>query len=424
MLKNAAIKTSNPDEFLSDFVILSKIGRTPSGGVDRQAASRHDGETRRWLFRWLESHDVTPRIDHIGNLFGLVEFRAGAPYVLAGSHLDSQPTAGAFDGAYGVLAAAHAVTAVRDAVNRGDIDQPRYNLAIVNWFNEEGSRFAPSIMGSGVYSGELDLQTCLSTTDEKGTSVRQALTEIGFLGDQTAPFASAYIELHIEQGRSLENHGVDIGLVFSNWAVSKLDVTLEGEQAHTGTAAIVDRRDALVGAAKMIVLAHDMSQAKPENLLVSVGRVSIYPNVPGVVPSRVTIAIDIRSPSESLLEEALRELTEKIFDIGESGDLAISLPDTPIRPCVIFPEAELILGEIAADVHGLSHQRMVTRAGHDAIRMNRMVPTLLAFVPSENGVSHSESERTSDADLVNGISFLTQALAMLASSEAVDLKDH
>ena len=401
--------------FLTDFAELSRIGATAAGGVDRQAGTKGDGDARDWLREWFSARGFQTAVDSTGNLFGLLTFDKGAPYVLAGSHLDSQPTAGRLDGAYGVLAAAHAAGMVRDRVVDGAV-VPRANLAVVDWFNEEGSRFAPSIMGSGVYSGKLDLQACLSTTDEAGTTVEAALKSIGYLGDDVPPQATVYAEIHVEQGRVLESANADIGLVTSNWAVCKFEVTVEGEQAHTGTADLSDRRDALLGAARVILAVNEIALNDSSNdFLASVGRVVTYPNVPGVVASRVTLSLDVRAASEAKLKEKLDLLSSQIVAVAEAESVSVLLPTTVVRPSIRFPEAGVQLAAEAAQTSGLSCRRILTRAGHDAIYMNDIVPTVMTFIPSKNGASHSESEDTADTDLVNGVNFFSRVLARLVS---------
>lgn len=408
--------------FLSDFAELSGIGATRAGGVDRQAGTKGDGDARDWLRGWFTARGFRTAVDPIGNLFGLLTFAKGAPYILAGSHLDSQPTAGRLDGAYGVLAAAHAAERVRDHVVGGTV-VPRANLAVVDWFNEEGSRFAPSIMGSGVYSGKLDLQACLSTRDEAGVTVEEALEGIGYLGGDVPPQATAYAEIHVEQGRILESTNVDIGLVTSNWAVCKFEVTVEGEQAHTGTADFRDRSDALLGAARVILAVNEIALTESSTeFLASVGRVITYPNVPGVVASRVILSLDIRAASEGVLKERLDLLRRQILGVAEAESVTVSLPTTAVRPSIRFPETGVRLATEAAESTGLSYRRILTRAGHDAIYMNDIVPTVMTFIPSKNGASHSEKEDTADSDLVNGVNFFSSVLRMLVSTGPEALK--
>ncbi|MCC2661385.1 MAG: Zn-dependent hydrolase, partial [Arthrobacter sp.] len=204
----------NSAAFLSDFHHVATIGATPNNGVDRQAATAEDARTRDWFAAWVNDAGWELRVDGIGNMFGLLEWTPGAPYVLIGSHLDSQPLGGRFDGAYGVIAALHAARQLAAEVAEGG-EVPRFNLAVVNWFNEEGGRFAPSIMGSSVFAGLLERERMLDVRDLQGVTVREALDGIGYLGDAAGPHVAGYAEIHIEQGRILEREGINIGLVDS-----------------------------------------------------------------------------------------------------------------------------------------------------------------------------------------------------------------
>jgi N-carbamoyl-L-amino-acid hydrolase len=233
--RTAAVGSSAAESFLRDFRSLSAIGETPGHGVDRQAATPADAQARAWFTSLAAQYGFRTETDRIGNLFALFEWNPGAPYVLVGSHLDSQPAAGKYDGAYGVAAALHAGRRLAGRAIAGTAATPKYNLAVVDWFNEEGCRFAPSMMGSSVYTGKLPADVALAVTDVEGTSVREALAGIGHLGTGTGPEAAAYAEIHIEQGRSLEESGTTIGLVHSCWAAVKYSVTVQGEQAHTGS---------------------------------------------------------------------------------------------------------------------------------------------------------------------------------------------
>ena len=244
--------------FLEDFHHVATIGATPDNGVDRQAATPEDAQTRHWFAGWVRDAGWELRVDGIGNMFGLLEWTPGAPYVLIGSHLDSQPLGGRFDGAYGVVAALHAARRLDAEVAEGGA-APRFNLAVVNWFNEEGGRFAPSIMGSSVFAGLLQREQMLDVADLQGITVREALDGIGYLGTSDGPEVAGYAEIHIEQGRILEREGISIGLVDSSWYTQKLDIEVLGEQSHTGATAMADRHDALVAASKIILMVHDVT---------------------------------------------------------------------------------------------------------------------------------------------------------------------
>jgi N-carbamoyl-L-amino-acid hydrolase len=407
--------TDQDNAFVEDFRTMSAFGATGNGGVDRQAASAPDGEQRHWLKVLLERHGFTVKFDHAGNQWGLYEAAPGAPFVVVGSHMDSQPTAGRYDGAYGVLAAAHAAFRLKAAWGGAGSDAPKYNIAVVNWFNEEGSRFKPSMMGSSVYTGKLELETALSTTDAAGTTVRDALDAIGCRGDFGGPEAAFCAEIHIEQGRSMERDGVTIGLVSSNWAANKYEFVVHGEQAHTGSTVIEDRKDALLGASMLVVAARELANQFPGVLHTSVGQLNVYPNSPVVVPSRVSLLLDLRSADESVLATADTLLHSRIAEIEALANISIeqhhshSWAVTPYQP-----EGVELAAKVAADL-GLSNKEVMTLAGHDSTNMKDLVPTIMLFVPSVEGISHNEHEYTTDEDIVAGLAMLTEVLQRLCA---------
>lgn len=397
----------NASEFLSDFHHVATIGATPRHGVERQAATDTDRQTRDWFAGKIRDAGWQLRVDGIGNMFGLLEWTPGAPYILLGSHLDSQPLAGRFDGAYGVLAALHAAKAL-DAEVSASGERPRFNLAVVNWFNEEGSRFAPSIMGSSVFAGLFERDEMLRVRDLEGTAVRQALDMIGYLGTDEGPDVAGYAEIHIEQGRILEREGHIIGLVDSSWYTQKLDIEVLGEQSHTGATAMADRHDALVAASKIILQVHDVTGAFPEEALVSsVGQLTLEPNSPIVVARRVHLVADLRSSDPAIVAAARESLLRDIDRLAREHDLTINVKDFDIRPIRRFPENGLELSEKVAANLGLSARRIQTMAGHDSVALNTMTPTVMLFIPSVDGVSHCEREFSTDADMAAGLAMLT-----------------
>lgn len=397
----------NAAAFLSDFHHVATIGATANNGVDRQAATAEDALTRQWFAAWVNDAGWELRVDGIGNMFGLVEWVPGAPYVIIGSHLDSQPLGGRFDGAYGVIAALHAARRLQEEVAAGEA-VPRFNLAVVNWFNEEGGRFAPSIMGSSVYAGLLDRGQMLDVTDLQGVTVRDALAGIGYLGTSEAPDAAAYAEIHIEQGRILEREGISIGLVDSSWYTQKLDIEVLGEQSHTGATAMADRHDALVAASKIILMVHDVTKEfADETIVSSVGQLTLEPNSPIVVARRVHLVADLRSADPDIVKEARAKLLKDIDILAREHDIKVNVKDFDVRPIRRFPEAGLELADKVAANLGLSARRIQTMAGHDSVAMNTVAPSVMLFIPSVEGVSHCEREFTTDADMVAGVDMLT-----------------
>lgn len=401
---------------LEDFAELSTIGATPAGGVERQAATPDDGAARRWLAGWLTERGFTVAQDRIGNLFGLCELVPGAPYVLAGSHLDSQPRGGRFDGAYGVLAAGHAADRLRTLHAQAGLT-PRFNIAVVDWFNEEGSRFTPSMMGSAVFTGAMALDAALATTDVDGVTVADALSRIDGLGADDVfgdrRHVGCYAEIHIEQGRELDKAGIPLGLVDSTWGANKYEVTVLGSQGHTGATAMADRQDALYGAALAVVAVRELAQGYGEDLHTSCGRLTVHPNSPVVVPREVHMHLDLRSPSDELLAEADELLRRRFAEIEVTADVRI---ERDVAHCwkghLYQPEGVDLSRDVAEDL-GLEAMTVRTRAGHDSTNMKDLVPTVMLFIPSVDGISHAEAEFTRDEDLCTGVDVLTETLARM-----------
>ncbi|WP_237571960.1 M20 family metallo-hydrolase [Mycolicibacterium lacusdiani] len=400
--------------FLADFHHVATFGATANDGVDRQAATPEDKLSRDWFAAFAAHRGWELRVDGIGNMFALIEFVPGAPYVLIGSHLDSQPLGGRFDGAYGVIAALHAAEEVATRISGGSA-QPMFNLGVVNWFNEEGGRFPPSIMGSSVFAGLMDEQEMLQVRDLTGVSVAEALDAIGYRGDDQRPAVAGYAEIHIEQGRILEREGTDLGAVDYSWYTQKLDIEVVGEQSHTGATAMADRHDALVAASKVVLLVHDVTTkfvaedgADGDAIVSSVGRFTVEPNSPIVVARRVHLVADLRSASPDVVAAARDSLLDDIAAVAEAHDITINVRDFDVRDIQRFPRAGVELTEkLAADL-GLSVRPIRTMAGHDSVPMNRIVPTVMMFIPSIDGVSHCEREFSTDEDMAKGLAALAK----------------
>ncbi len=402
--------------FLSDWAAHSQFGAVEgTNGVERQAASTADGEQRKWFAELLASHGFEVKHDEIGNQFGLLELVPGAPYVLTGSHMDSQPTAGRFDGAYGVMASAHACFRVAEEM-RAKPEAVRLNLAVVNWFNEEGSRFKPSMMGSSVFTGKLPLASALATTDPRGVSVEDALDAIGERGQFSGLDVASYAEIHVQQGRSMEEDGVTIGLVDATWGAHKFEFRITGEQAHSGSTLMVDRHDALLGAARLIVAARDLvDEFEPGALHMACGEITVYPNSPVVVASEVQLLFDLRSPDTHVLELAYAKVMETVDRVQREDRVTIEIVAEHSWARNPYPEAGLVLAQEIADELGLSNARVMTVAGHDSTNMKDEVPTVMLFVPSVDGVSHNLNEFTKEDDLLAGVHQLTRVVQRLAA---------
>lgn len=406
--------------FLADFGSMSSIGATSGGGVDRQAATMADGQTRSWFRGTLEARGFGVHYDEVGNQFGVLELAPGAPYLAIGSHLDSQPNAGRFDGAYGVLAAMYAALRIAQQYATNSI-KPTLNLAVVNWFNEEGCRFKPSMMGSSVITGKLPAEEALATTDRTGTTVRAALESIETVGNYRLDLAG-YIELHIEQGRELQDAGLAIGLVSSTWAANKYELVVHGEQAHTGATAIEDRHDALLGASSIVVAAREIAERFSDEevaVITSCGEFTVRPNSPVVVASQVSMLVDLRSSDANRLADADAELQHQITAIEERSKVRIERRTAHTWSAKSYDERGLALAAASAKSLGLPYDTVRTRAGHDSTNLNDVVPTIMLFVPSIDGISHNEKELTSDQDMLAGVTLLTEVARRALEGELV-----
>ena len=379
---------SHHASFLADFASMSSNGATAGGGVDRQAATVADGQNRNWFRGLVEGHGFTVHYDQVGNQYSMLELSPGAPWIAVGSHLDSQPLGGRFDGAYGVLAGAHAAKRVQEMLAAaGGESNAKFNIVVINWFNEEGCRFKPSMMGSSVYTGKLSAAQVLETTDPDGVSVREALESIGTIGDFDLP-VSAYVEIHIEQGRSLEDRGLTIGLVESTWGANKYEFVVHGDQAHTGATIIADRQDALLGASALVVAAREIAlehSTEEHMVITSCGEFNVFPNSPVVVASRVNLLVDVRSTDPDVLAAADAALHARVAKIEKMANVRIERGAEHIWGAKAYDQAGLKLAAEAAESLGLSHGVVRTLAGHDSTNMKDLVPTIMLVRPQRRG---------------------------------------
>ncbi len=399
------------ERLLRDLDEVGRIGATPGGGVCRLAASREDGDARDWFVARLRAEGLRVSVDAVGNIFGVAELAGpDAPLVLTGSHLDSQPTGGRYDGAYGVLASLEALLAVR---RHAAGSKPRRNLAVVDWTNEEGARFSPSTLGSAVYAGLATAEFAQSRADGAGVTLGQALAEIGYLGRDTAPRGvAAYVELHIEQGPELERAGRTIGVVEGNWGTAKYVATIRGRAAHTGPTPMRERRDALLPAAELVLFCRRLSDETGGALLSSVGRLDVIPNSTNVVAGEVRLFAEFRAVEAAMLAAACARLEEKARALSTDA-VPVELVRTVDRPAGAFDANLRDLIERTAAECNLPSMRVSTIAGHDAVPMRAACPSAMIFVPSAGGVSHHESEFTKPEDLVAGARTLAANLAHL-----------
>lgn len=385
---------------------ISAIGATPRGGVHRLALDEQDGRARDLLSAWCHEAGYTVRVDGIGNLFARRPGRlSDAPPLLIGSHLDSQPRAGRFDGPVGVIAALEVMRTLDD---HGIVtDRP---IDLVDWTNEEGARFQPPLLGSGVFAGAHELAWALDRRDAQGVSVGDALQRIGYAGAATAGMPiGGYIELHIEQGVVLEQAGKTIGIVSGFAGIRDTRVIVLGESVHAGPLPMSARRDAMVGAARMVLAAQEVGLAHAPDARVTIGRLSIPSDSHSVVPGRVEFVLDVRHPEAAALAVLQSGLELRFRRIAAEQGLAVEFELAWHYAPIAFDEA--LRGQIraAAVACSYSHLELPSRAGHDALNIARMAPTAMIFIPCLKGISHNESEFASDEDIAAGADMLLAA---------------
>lgn len=400
-------------QFHALFDDLGRFGATPKGGLHRLAAGHEDGQARDRLCELLQQSGMAVRIDAIGNIFGLCEWSPGADFLLVGSHLDSQPWGGRFDGAYGVVAALSVAIAHKAAVDHGQ-PAPPLNLAVVNWTNEEGARFRPSLTGSSVYTGTLSEAEAHALVDDDGTRLDEALGAIGYLGQDTPPTPAGCVEIHNELGRLLENEAAPIGAVTRNWGARKYELVFHGEQAHTGPTLMADRRDALVAASQMIVATRRLADLYPdEQLRTSVGRAVISPNSANVVPARVAMSVELRSPESAILDDLDQRVRALWPEIEADTGCSVELVKQSARQALNFWPGGVAATQAAAEALGYACRELDTVAGHDVVAVMNRVPGVLINVPSYRGFGHNEAEYTDPESLGRGVEVLSRVVWQL-----------
>jgi len=394
---------------------MAKLGGTPKGGVNRQALSAEDAAARNLLGAWAKARGFATFTDAIGNLF--VQ-RAGsdpkAAPVLSGSHMDSQPTGGRFDGMYGVLAAFEALEALEDAGVR-----TKRPVMAVAWTNEEGSRFQPGAMGSAVFAGHNRLDEMLAVKDWKGVVLKDALAETLKAAPATlrpgAPgFAvDSYVEAHIEQGPRLENEKKTIGVVTAIQGSRRYIVTVDGEEAHAGTTPRAARKDAYAAATRIASAMYEVTTDADDTLRFTIGRVDVAPGSPNTVPGKATFTIDMRHPRNDVLE-AHEKMLEQIVASRAAPCPARIERVTNVAP-TDFDPVVIDLVRAKADELKFSNMDMPSGAGHDAMHIAKLCPAGMIFVPCERGISHNEAENATPSDLAAGTRVLVEVLEALAN---------
>jgi N-carbamoyl-L-amino-acid hydrolase len=396
---------------------LAQIGATEKGGVKRLALTDLDRQGRDLVVQWAKAEGLAVTVDKIGNVFMRREgANPNLPPVVTGSHIDTQPTGGKFDGNYGVLAG---LEVVRTLNERGIRTEAPIEVAF--WTNEEGSRFVPVMMGSGVFCGAFSLETAYAARDVDGKSVGEELQRIGYAGDQVPgdhPIG-AYFEAHIEQGPVLEDANKVIGVVPAVMGLSWYDCTVTGMEAHAGPTPMHLRRDALQVATTIMQETVAIANRYPPYGRGTVGMVQVFPNSRNVIPGQVKFSIDLRNVTDDLLNTMHGEIEAFVERTRRETGLSIDLQRVSYYPpCPFHPDC---VGAVraATDKLGYSTMDVVSGAGHDAIYVARLAPAGMIFVPCKDGISHNEIEDAQPGHLEAGCNVLLHAMLERAGIAAV-----
>ncbi len=397
----------DPERLWDDLMETARIGGTPKGGICRLTLTDLDAQVRDWFKARVEALGCTLTIDDMGNMFARrAGQRADVPPIAMGSHLDTQPTGGKFDGALGVLAALEALRTLHQAGY-----ETFAPIEVVNWTNEEGARFAPAMIASGVFAGVFGRDWATARQDRGGESFGDALDKIGYRGPEPCGQhkLSAFFELHIEQGPYLEAEGKDIGVVTGVQAMRWYEATVTGQDTHAGTTPMPRRHDALLAAARMVEAVNASARNHP-GAVGTVGLMEVKPGSPNVVPGEVFFTMDLRDPEASVLDRMEEEIAAVAVRLKRDLGVGIAIETIWNQPAQPFDRACVAAVQRAADAAGFTSRAMISGAGHDAAYVARVAPAAMIFVPCRDGISHNEAEDTSKAQCAAGAQVLLQAV--------------
>ncbi|MER9297011.1 Zn-dependent hydrolase [Mesorhizobium sp. M0621] len=380
----------NSDRLWDSIMEMAKIGPGIAGGNNRQTVTDEDGEGRHLFKRWCDAAGLEMGVDEMGTMFARREGTdPSLPPVYVGSHLDTQPTGGKYDGVLGVLGGLEVVRSLNDLGIK-----TKHPIVVTNWTNEEGARFAPAMMASGVFAGVLDQADVYQHVDKAGKKFGEELERIGWKGTEKVGDRKihAFFELHIEQGPILEDEDIDIGVVTHGQGLKWLQVTLTGKEAHTGSTPMPKRRNAGLGMARVIELVHEIAMDYQPDAVGAVGHMEVYPNSRNIIAGRTVFTIDIRSPEKEVLDAMDGRIREGIDTICEALDIRYEIDQVGAFDPVTFDAGCVKAIRDAAERLGYSHRNIVSGAGHDACWINRVAPTAMVMCPCVDGLSHNEAE--------------------------------
>jgi N-carbamoyl-L-amino-acid hydrolase len=392
---------------------LGRVGATERGGLTRLALSDEDKRGRDLMIAWMREAGLRVTVDQMGNIFGERAGEPGRPPVMMGSHVDSVPTGGKYDGQLGVLCALEAIRTLNDRRVR-----TRHPVTLAIFTNEEGARFQPAMIASGVMAGKIALEDAYNARDKDGLRLVDELERIGYLGSEPCvprPLR-AYLELHIEQGPQLEEQGLSVGVVEGIVAIAWSRLTIHGVQDHAGPTPMRIRHDALVAAAEVVAGVRGIARELGGDLVTTVGHLTVTPNIVNAIPGRVILSIDMRDPTDATLDRARPLLDRVVAEACQREGVTYELEHYWRVPYTPFDRAVVEAVERAAQAAGARHRRILSGAGHDAQYMAAIGPTGMVFVPSRGGRSHCEEEFTPMDDIEHGANTLLGAAVELAGS--------
>nr|WP_306265797.1 Zn-dependent hydrolase [Pararhizobium sp. IMCC3301] len=380
----------NGDRLWDMLMEMARIGPGIAGGNNRQTLTDEDGEGRILFRKWCIDAGLTMALDQMGNMFMRREGTdPDALPVYVGSHLDTQPTGGKYDGALGVLAGLEIVRTLNDL----DL-KTRRPIVVANWTNEEGTRFAPAMLGSGVFAGMHDQDWAYGRKDAEGKSFGEELKRIGWRGEEAVGERKmhAFFELHIEQGPILEAEGKDIGVVTHGQGLSWTQVTITGKESHTGSTPMPMRRNAGLGMARVLELVDEIAWSHKPDAVGAAGHINVYPNSRNVIPGKVVFTVDLRSPQLAVIEDMVKRLKQGAQKICDEMGLGVEFEKVGGFDPITFDETCVSAVRDAAKRLGYSHRDLISGAGHDACWINRVAPTAMVMCPCVDGLSHNEAE--------------------------------
>lgn len=387
---------------------ISVYGATPAGGLHRLAASKEDGQARDYVVAAARELSCTIRIDALGNTFLR---RAGTDSstktILIGSHLDSQPLGGKYDGIYGVMAGLELLRVLHESKTK-----TKHAIEVAVWTNEEGARFAPAMMGAAYFAGKFTAEELLVRKDVDGVQLGKSLTEIGYAGtDEVSPVEhQVYFEIHIEQGPILQDENLQIGVVTLVQGMRWFRVGITGQAGHTGTYPMETRRDALVAASHLIKAVQQIGLDQPLTGRATVGHIVVTPNSPNVIPGHVELMVEFRNPEVAVLDVMTASLNKALKETANKYGVEVESQQELDSATINFTQELVDLVEQAAASCGKTSKRMISGAGHDACQLSAVMPTTMIFIPCDKGISHAENEAITQEWAADGAQVLVETV--------------